>query len=191
MCGRYALHSSPDVVALQFGLQQTPAFNKSYNIAPDAQVLVVKDTGAELARWRFKGRTHNARADSLKEKALFRGARRCLLPANGFYEWQRRATGSQPYFVRINEELFGMAGICDDQTCAVVTTDASSPMAHIHDRMPLIVPREEYGLWLAGKEVEALDKLVSFPVSLAVNNAANDSADLIRPVEPASRDLFD
>jgi putative SOS response-associated peptidase YedK len=191
MCGRYSLHSNPDVIALQFGLQGVPNFKRSYNIAPDAQVLVVRSNGAAMARWRFKGKTHNARLDSLASKSLFRNARRCLLPANGFYEWQRRSTGSQPYFVRLEEELFGMAAICDEQTCAVVTTDAGASMAHIHDRMPLIVPRDGYGAWLSGKDVAFLKDVRAIPVSPAVNNAANDSPDLIRSVEPASRDLFD
>ena len=76
-------------------------------------------------------------------------------------------------------------------TCAVVTTEASRAVAHIHDRMPLIVTQENYLEWLAGNDVPALENLVSFPVGEAVNHAANDSAALIRPAEPRGRDLFD
>jgi putative SOS response-associated peptidase YedK len=112
MCGRYALHSSPEVVALEFGLQLVAALAPRYNIAPDAPVLIVRDQGPSIARWRFKGKTHNARLDSLAGKPLFRGAQRCLMPANGFYEWQRRSGGSQPFFVRPKEsELFAFGGI--------------------------------------------------------------------------------
>jgi len=191
MCGRYSLHSSAEVVALQFGLESVPAFQARYNIAPDADVLIVRNDGAACAKWRFKGKTHNARLDSLGSKPLFRGARRCLLPANGFFEWQRRTSGSQPFYLRAEGDLFGMAGICDERSCAVITTDASPAMAHIHDRMPVIVAPEDYEQWLEGKEVPSVEDLKAFPVSLAVNTAANDSPALIRPVQPARRDLFD
>ena len=192
MCGRYALHSNPDVVALQFGLDEIPVFKPGYNIAPDAEVLVVKPQGAALARWRFKGRTHNARADSLQAKALFRGAQRCLMPANGFYEWQRRSSGSQPFYISpVDGDLFAFAGIWAADTCAVVTTEAKPAVSHIHDRMPLIVAPEDYREWLSGSDVAAVESLVSFPVGDAVNNAANDSPALLRPAEPRGRDLFD
>ena len=192
MCGRYALHSAPEVVALAFGLQLVPSFAPRYNIAPDASVLVVRPEGPSLARWRFKGKTHNARLDSLGDKPLFRGARRCLMPANGFYEWQRRSSGSQPFYVSpSNNDLFAFAGVWDAESCAVVTTEANAAVSHIHDRMPLIVLPEDYRNWLAGKDVASMEALVSFPVSDAVNNAANDSAALIRPAEPRGRDLFD
>jgi putative SOS response-associated peptidase YedK len=193
MCGRFALHSSPEVIALEFGLQLVPALEPHYNIAPDAAVLVVRDEGPSIARWRFKGKTHNARVDSLSDKPLFRGAQRCLMPANGFYEWQRRSGGRQPYFVRPKgRELFALAGIWQADTCAVVTTAASGAMAPIHDRMPLIVARTDYRRWLdGGNDITVREAIVAFPVGDAVNSAANDSALLIRPVEPRGRDLFD
>jgi putative SOS response-associated peptidase YedK len=192
MCGRYALHSKPEVIALEFGLQLVPDFAPRYNIAPDAVVPVISNAGVLMAHWRFKRKTHNARLDSLPEKSLFRGAQRCLMPANGFFEWQRRSTGSQPYYVHpAAGALFAFGGIRDADTCAVVTTEANRAMAHIHDRMPLIVLRQDYENWLAGRDVQAMENLVSFPVSDAVNSAANDSPALLRPVEPRGRDLFD
>jgi putative SOS response-associated peptidase YedK len=195
MCGRFALHSNPELIKLQFELEAIPDIPARYNIAPDAPVLIVTESGAALARWRFKGRTHNARSDSLK-KNLFRNAKRCLMPANGFYEWQRRASGSQPYYIRpARGELFAFAAIADEETCAVVTTDANRALGRIHDRMPAIVERADYARWLGGDDgmlgPAPEDAVLAHPVSQAVNVAANDSAALIRPVEPRVRDLFE
>jgi putative SOS response-associated peptidase YedK len=196
MCGRYALHSNPDVIALQFGLQALPPMQPRYNIAPDAQVLVVKSGGAALARWRLKGKTHNARAESLADKPLFRDASRCLLPANGFYEWKRLGTGSQPYYVRpAHGELFALAGIWRANTCAVITTAANGTMSRIHDRMPLLIEIDRYAAWLAGAEgllSPAADaSILAYPVSAAVNRAENDSPELTQPAPARMGDLFD
>jgi putative SOS response-associated peptidase YedK len=195
MCGRYALHASPEVVALQFGLASVPTFAPRYNIAPDAQVLVVKADGAALARWRLKGKTHNARAETFADKPLFRGALRCLLPANGFYEWKRAGARSQPYYVRpAHDELFALAAIWHMDTCAVLTTAANATMARIHDRMPVLIDRERYAAWLAGAPGLASpapdDALVAHPVGMAVNTAANDSPELVRPAPVVMGDLF-
>lgn len=170
MCGRYSLHSDPDVVRLQFGLDSLPDFAPRYNIAPTAPVLVVKRNGAALARWGLVPRWSsdaaigskliNARAETLSAKHSFRDAyhrRRCLIPANGFYEWKRQGGLKQPYYVRpADGELFAFAGLWDTwrgmDTCTIVTTEANATMRPIHERMPVIVAREHYAGWLHGEE---------------------------------------
>lgn len=170
MCGRYSLHSSPDVVALQFGLESLPVFAPRYNIAPTAEVLIVKRDGAALARWglvprwsedpAIGARLNNARAETFGEKHSFRDAyhrRRCLIPANGFYEWKRRGALQQPYYVQpADGELFAFAGLWetwrDSDTCTIVTTEANATLRPIHDRMPVIIAPEHYAGWLHGEE---------------------------------------
>lgn len=203
MCGRYSLHAHPDVVALQFHLSSVPAFAPRYNIAPAAEVLIVRGGGAALARWQLRGRHHNLRADTVSLKpqwrALYRG-RRCLLPASGFYEWKRLGAGRQPYYVRpLRGELLALAGLWDDaggvQSCTVITTEPNGVLAPIHDRMPVIISREDYARWLGGDEgllrPAPDDSISAYPVSDAVNRAALDSPELIVPVrESETRDLF-
>jgi len=170
MCGRYALHSNPDVVALQFGLESLPDFAPRYNIAPTAEVLIVKRDGAALARWGLVPRWSedpsigakliNARAETLSEKHSFRDAyhrRRCLIPANGFYEWQRQGAFKQPYCIHpADGELFAFAGLWEtwrgSDTCTIVTTEANATLRSIHDRMPVIIAPGHYAGWLHGEE---------------------------------------
>ncbi len=170
MCGRYALHSSPEVVALEFGLDALPEFAPRRDVAPTTPVLVVKRDGSALVRWGFVPRWSsdaaigakliNARAETLSAKASFRDAyrrRRCLIPANGFYEWKREGRLAQPYYVRpADGELFAFAGLWDTwrdtETCAIITTEANATMRALHDRMPVIVAREHYAGWLHGEE---------------------------------------
>ena len=160
MCGRYSLHASPQVVALQFGLASVADFQPRYNIAPAATVLVVRRGGAALARWQLGGKYHNLRADSVMRKPFWREAyreRRCLIPASGFYEWQREPGAKQPYYIRpLGEPLFAFAGIWERwrgiESCAIVTTEANDVVRRIHDRMPVIVARDDYAGWLGGGE---------------------------------------
>ena len=199
MCGRYALHSSPEVVALQFGLQVVPRFEPRYNIAPAARTLIVKPEGAVLAHWGLRGSMHNARAETLGVKPSFRRAyhhRRCLVPANGFYEWKRTGALRQPYYVRPSAaELLAFAGLWDHDGFAVITTEANTLVGAIHDRMPVIIAPEHYAGWLHGEEgllrPAAHGALRCHPVSAAVNRAANESPALIAPLESAiQKSLF-
>ena len=195
MCGRYALHSSPDVVALQFHLAAVPVFAPRYNIAPAAQVLVVRPDGASLLKWGWRGKAHNLRAETATTR------RRCLLPASGFYEWRRVGAGKQPYYVRpAREALFGFAGIWDGETCAVLTLEANQALAAIHHRMPAIIAPQDYARWLGGEEgllaPAPEDTALAYPVSNAINSGAAESAQLIEPLpsgvlpQGASRSLF-
>jgi putative SOS response-associated peptidase YedK len=204
MCGRYALHSNPDVVALQFGLESVPDFAPRYNIAPTAEALIVKRDGAALARWGFKGKMNNARAETLSERAAFREAylrRRCLVPANGFYEWKREGVVKQPYYIHpAGAELFAFAALWETwrgiDTCTVITTGANATMRSIHDRMPVIIAPDHYAGWLHGEDgllrPAAEDAIHCYPVSVAVNHAANESPALIAPLRSeVQRSIFD
>ncbi len=195
MCGRYALHSNPDVIALQFHLAQVPDFAPRYNIAPAAQVLVVRPDGATLLKWGWRGKAHNLRAETAPAR------RRCLIPASGFYEWRRVGAGKQPYYVRpAREALFGFAGIWEGETCAILTLAANRALAAIHHRMPAIIAPQDYPRWLGGAEgllaPAPEDMALAYPVSDAINSGAAESARLIEPLPSgvlppgASRSLF-
>lgn len=214
MCGRYALHSSPEVVALEFGLESLPDFGPRYNVAPMAQVPIVKRDGAALARWGLVPRWSkdasigakltNARAETLSGKHSFRDAyhrRRCLIPANGFYEWKRQGTLSQPYYIHpADGELFAFAGLWDTwrdlESCTIVTTEANGSMHSIHNRMPVIIARAHYAGWLHGEEgllrPAPASAIRCYPVSPEVNRAANESPALIAPMRSElQKSIFD
>jgi putative SOS response-associated peptidase YedK len=188
MCGRYALHSSPEVIALQFGLPSTPSWPPRYNIAPTSLAPVVRIAakgGREMAiaRWglipswakdmTIGAKMNNARAETVAEKPAFRAAfrrRRCLIPVDGWYEWKEEGGRKQPYYIYLREQgLAGVAGLWEEwispdgspiETYAVVTTDANADAARIHDRMPVIVPPAQQSLWLEGEVKEASRLLV-------------------------------
>jgi putative SOS response-associated peptidase YedK len=170
MCGRFALHARPEVVALQFALGAVPPLAPRYNIAPASEILVVREGGAAALRWGLVprwakdpaagARMINARAETVAGKPSFREAyrrRRCLVPASGFYEWRRSGPAKQPFYVRpAAGELFAFAGLWERwegpdgplETCAVITTQANEVMAPIHDRMPVIIPPGDHSRWL-------------------------------------------
>jgi len=197
MCGRYALHANPEVVALQFGLDALPEFKASYNVCPGSDVLVVRGRRkAALLRWGAGNRMINARAETLSERPLFRSAfrqYRCLVPASGFYEWQSVAGRKQPWYVLPREApLFALGGIVllwqGARSVAIVTTAANELMSGIHDRMPVIIPPERYADWLGPEDATALlppypaKRMQAHPVSPRVNAPANDDEALLRPI---------
>lgn len=211
MCGRYELHSHPAAIALAFGLSWPPEIHPRYNIAPTQQVPIVRvnATGERelvqvrwglVPRWArdpsIGARMINARAESVATKPAYGPAfrrHRCLLPADGFYEWRTRADGSRrPVRVGMKDAgVFGLAGLYERwlspdgeplDTCTVVTTAANSLLAPLHDRMPVIVPSAAYDQWLdpATNDPEALlvpfpsESMTWWPVSMRVNNVRND-----------------
>jgi putative SOS response-associated peptidase YedK len=193
MCGRYALHANPEVIALQFGLESVPEFSPRYNIAPAAEIVVVRGKKAQLARWGMRGKFVNLRAETVRAK--FKDSWRCIVPASGFYEWQARGGRKQPFFFYPKTApLFGFAALWERDTCSLITTEPNQIMDGIHDRMPLILAQESYAAWLAGEEdapaTIAPAGMGVHPVSMAVNQAANDAPQLIAPVE-LERGLFD
>lgn len=209
MCGRYSLHSNPDVIALMFGLSEIPAYQPRYNIAPASQVLIVRHNEAAavashvrwglVPRWAkdpaIGAKMNNARAETMAVKPSFREAyrkRRCLVPANGFYEWKLEGGRKQPYYIYPSGgALFAFAGLWEQwndlQTCAIITTGANEKMASVHDRMPVIVSPAEYSRWLAGGDIPLRpcpgSAIGIRRVSRAVNNARNEDPRLIEPEE--------
>lgn len=217
MCGRYSLHSNPHVVALQFGLVHPPQFAARYNIAPGTPVLAVRGepnqsrTGLMLhwgliPSWAkdpsIGHRLINARAEHLAEKPSFRNAfrrRRCIVPADGFYEWSVANGRKQPYYVRPREPtMFGIAGLYEYWngpqgligTCTVITTAANDLMRPLHERMPAILQVADYAHWLDPDHPEPSsllavlqpapsEKMIAYAVSPRVNSAKNDDARLI------------
>ena len=221
MCGRYALDQNARELANHFHLITPPEIVPRYNIAPGTSVLVIRQTAegrhGEFMRWglepawmRRSGagkpgapRPINARAETLAERPMFRHAfqaRRCILPASGFYEWHRPAgASSQPYYIRpANDAVFAFAGLYepgDDRhppTCCIITTAANERMAGIHDRMPVILDASAVGTWLdPGTPAPALtallvpspaEEMLARAVSSRVNQARHDDASLVDPL---------
>jgi putative SOS response-associated peptidase YedK len=218
MCGRYELHTNPAAIALAFGLSHPPDIAPRYNIAPTQMVPIVRHNAAgerELVqvRWGLVPRWAkdpsigvrmiNARAETVAERRAFRNAfqrHRCLVPADGFYEWRAGPNGKQPMRIaRGDGRPFGMAGLYERwlspdgevlDTCAILTTHANTLLRPVHDRMPVIVPPDEYARWLdaVNTDVDELfrarpdDELSVHPVSPRVNAVRNDDAALIEPV---------
>jgi putative SOS response-associated peptidase YedK len=160
MCTRYSLHSDAQVISRHFGLDALPAFAPRSDIAPGASTLIVRPQGAALAHWGMKGGVHNARAETLAVKLSLREAyhrRRCLIPANGFYEWKGDGASRQAYYIRPAElELFAFAGLWERsqgvETFSVITVEANFAVRAIRDRMPVIISPEHYAGWLHGEE---------------------------------------
>ena len=217
MCGRYTL-AHP--IGRLFDLPEEPDLPPRYNIAPtqDVPVVLAAEAGGRtlrMMRWGLipswskdpsaAARMINARSETAAEKPAFRQAlrrRRCLIPADGFYEWQARPEGKQPYHIRRKDGgCFAFAGLWDSwrdgqqgpvQSCTILTTAANELLRPIHDRMPVILPVEAYPLWLdaAVQEPARLspllaacpaDEMLALPVGRAVNDPRHDSPDCLRP----------
>ncbi|HET7384574.1 MAG TPA: SOS response-associated peptidase [Pseudolabrys sp.] len=224
MCGRYAVISAPEAIRALFGYPEQPNFPPRYNVAPTQPIAIVRLMDGKrqfaLVRWGLlpswvkdpKNFTLliNARGESVIDKPAFSAAmkrRRCLIPADGFYEWKAIGTRKQPYYVRAKSgQPLAFAGLWETwtgpngeelETAAIVTTRAKRALADIHERMPVIVPPEAFNLWLdcANVDPETATALISpaseslldtYEVSTAVNRTANDNPELIeRYVAPA------
>lgn len=216
MCGRFTLRS-PGRVKFDLKREALPTlFAPRFNIAPSQEVLTVMSDDGERtllpARWGLipswskepKG-IINARCETLNEKPSFCESferRRCLIPADGFYEWKNSGKSRQPYYFQMkDEELFYFAGIWDQwrrgaesiTSCAIITTTPNELLETIHDRMPVILPAETQKAWLARdtRPMELLSLLNPFsgaamkghPVSQQVNYAQAEDAGLVEPVE--------
>lgn len=221
MCGRFTLTVPGEQAAQQFGLSDPSVkLAPRYNIAPTQPVAAVRaaETGRELAllRWglippwakdlSIGARMINARAETAAEKPAFRSAmkqRRCLILADGFYEWQTTGSSKQPFYFRVaGDGPFAFAGLWEhwrspqgDQihSCTILTTEANELVRPLHDRMPVILRPEDYGRWLdpALRDAAAVadllaaypaDAMHTYPVSKSVNRVSNDGAELIAPL---------
>jgi putative SOS response-associated peptidase YedK len=231
MCGRFTLTSTPEQLARRFGLDAPPSVAPRYNIAPGQDVLAVRagaegDRGASLLRWGLVpawsdpasgaagGPLINARSETAATRPAFRDAfraRRCIVPANGFYEWANRGDFRQPYWIApADGGLWGIAGLWERwidssgarlETCALLTTAANAQIAELHDRMPAILAPDAYAAWLdPAQEGAALAELLApYPSALAarpvgtrVNCVDNDDAALLDavPEPPRQPSLF-
>ncbi|MGB3633049.1 MAG: SOS response-associated peptidase [Rubrobacteraceae bacterium] len=224
MCGRYTLKAEGQTVADFFGLLEEPDLEPRYNIAPTQQIPVVLEDALsqgraiEMMHWglipswakdpSIGSRMINARAETVSEKPSYRSAfkrRRCLIVADGFYEWKKTDDGKQPYYLRLGSgDPFGFAGLWESwsmdggeevRSATIITTEPNEVVAEIHNRMPVILPPDLYDVWLEpdnDDREELLSMLVSasppaeemeaYPVSKRVNRPANDEPGVLEPV---------
>lgn len=175
MCGRFQLTAPPDAIAAHFQLPRLPRYQPSYNITPGRKILCIVELDDHSLKavnlfwglvpsWskdsKISQHLINARAETLREKPSFRAAfhkRRCLVVAQGFYEWQTTPSGKQAYHIhREDHKVFAFAGLWEHwqhaeetlYSCTVITTQACTLMQAIHDRMPVILPPDHYRSWL-------------------------------------------
>jgi len=217
MCGRFAFYSPSEAAAALFGVSTAIEIQPRYNIAPTQYIAAVRedqDKQRELVmlRWglvpfwakdpSIGNRMINARAETIAEKPSYRAAfrhRRCVVLADGFYEWRRENDAKTPYFISLTSgEPFALAGLWENwtdkesgeslQTTTLITTEANDFMQSLHHRMPVVMQSDAAGEWLAGS-VEPVDqaaqrtpKLQAWPVDRRINNARNEGEDLIDAV---------
>ena len=213
MCGRFAFYSPSEAAAALFGVDTSMAVEPHYNIAPTQDIATIRtaESGRELVmlRWgllpfwakdpSIGNRLINARAETVAEKSSFRAAyrhRRCLVLADGFYEWKLESGVKTPYFISLADGApFAFAGLWENwqdkhsgesiQSTALITTAANEFMAAVHHRMPVILQPDTADRWLGGDNA-LLDEVTSdapalqaWRVDRRVNNARNDDAGLI------------
>ena len=219
MCGRYTLATPVSKLAEQFGFDDSSVeIPPSYNVAPTQSVAAVLEEGGrrrlEVLRWglippwaddpQIGSRMINARSETVAEKPSYRRAfreRRCLIPADGFYEWQRTNGAKQPYYIHLEDGTpFAFAGLWESwkgdgeiRSCTILTTGANALVDEIHERMPVIVAPDAYDVWLdPASERDELtgllapypeEEMEAYPVSRFVNSPSNNDP---RCVEPAA-----
>jgi putative SOS response-associated peptidase YedK len=218
MCGRYSITAAPEAMRRLFNFEDVPNLPPRWNVAPTQAAPVVRETDGvrrlDQLRWGLvpswskdmsgAARMINARAETVAEKPAFRAAfrqRRCLVPADGFYEWQPRGREKQPFRVTLRDAApFAFAGLWERwtrpedgevvETYCIITTEAAASIAHIHHRMPVMLDPGDFAAWLDGPfdRLAALlrpmadARLESHEVSPRVGNVRNDDAGLIEPV---------
>jgi putative SOS response-associated peptidase YedK len=226
MCGRYRLSRRKQLIEEHFDTSPWDEdWNPRYNIAPTQPVPVIRQHPKEPVRqisnmhWGLiphwakdasgAASTINARSETAAEKPAFRDPikfRRCLIPADAFYEWSRSATSKQPYCFEVNDgELFAFAGLWDGwknaegqwiKTFSILTTIPNAVTSAVHDRMPVILDPDSYDVWLdpGMTNVQVISELLKpydarlmrcYPVSARINRVANDDEECSRPVEIA------
>lgn len=217
MCGRYASSRGADYLVGHFDVEEPPEeeLAASYNVCPTDPVWAVLEQSSgralKVCRWglvpswakdpKVGARFINARAETVAEKPAFRSAyqrRRCLVPADGYYEWKVEGTAKQPYFLAAHDrEPLSMAGLYEVWqgelwTVTVLTTSAPDELGEIHDRTPLLVPRDGWSRWLDPEVPDPGELLVpgvpgvldAWPVSRAVGNVRAEGQELTEPVDP-------
>jgi len=225
MCGRFVITSPPDALRQIFGYPERPNFPPRFNVSPTQPIPVVLARDGRhfhLMRWglwpswvkdpRSFTLLINARAETVREKPAFKNAirrRRCLVPADGYYEWKSTEQGKRPYFIyRRDRRPIAFAGVAETwigpngeeaDTAAIVTAPASADLAALHPRVPVTIESEHFELWLdcRNHDVEAVRPLMRAPevgefawheISSRVNHVANDDAQLILPITDEQRE---
>jgi putative SOS response-associated peptidase YedK len=226
MCGRFVITSPPAALRQIFGYIEQPNFPPRHNIAPTQPVpVVIVEHGARhfrLMRWgllpawvkdpRQFTLLINARAETVREKPAFKNAirrRRCLIPADGYYEWQAAGARKRPYFIhRRDGAPMGLAALAETwmgpngeelDTVAIVTTAASADLAVLHHRVPVSIDADDFARWLdcSDDDAESVMPLMAPPregqfawheVSVRVNHVANDDAQLVLPITAEQRE---
>ncbi len=223
MCGRFVQVEKPEFYAEHFGAEfvRTESITPSWNVAPTMQVYAAAEHEGHRVltsfRWglvpfwakdlKIGAKAINARAETAADKPMFRDAfveRRCLIPLDGFYEWERKAKGKLPHYIHsVDGTPLAAAGLWSSWkspegdrvlTCTILTGEPNEVVAPLHDRMPVVLPRESWEPWLDrdNKDVAALSGLLTvypgsamdeYPVSTLVNNVRNDSVDLVTPLD--------
>ncbi|MET0408084.1 MAG: SOS response-associated peptidase [Hyphomicrobium sp.] len=221
MCARYSLTSPPEAVRAFFDAPAVDDFPPRYNIAPSQPVLIARNDmrgrpEVQLVRWglipswmrdpaALRSPLINARAETAAEKPAFRGAlrhRRCLIPTTGFYEWTGSPRSRQPHLIGLkDQDLFALAGLWEDwlgadgsqiETMAILTTGSNAEMTRIHDRMPVIIAKENFDRWLdcrsgTAEGIEDLlgpftgGRLTITAVNPRLNNARAEGSELQQP----------
>ena len=215
MCGRFALTDCEEKIIFTFGLDNSKVkIYPRYNIYPSEEIPVIVQQGEllklEFMKWGLipawsKSREPyiNARIENIKEKPSFREAinsRRCLIPANGFYEWTQEKTKKQPYFICLkNNDLFAFAGIWEEsisnggekiRTCTILTTEANKFILKIHIRMPIILSKKNFCKWLNSSEIRLNDihansqseSLQAWKVTKKVNSILFDNPNCVKKI---------
>lgn len=221
MCGRFALKAPPRTIQEHFQLPETIELPKRYNIAPSQNIAVVRSLpgqGArqlDMLRWglvpswakdlKIGYKMINARSETLAQKPSFRAPfknKRCLIVADGFYEWKRSGKVKQPYYIHLaGNSVLAFAGLWESwhspdgqiiESCTIITTIANRLVSEIHDRMPVILPPGQYETWLQnsspGTALHRLlvpypdDEMEVYQVGQAVNSPKNETPECVEPI---------
>lgn len=193
MCGRFTLRNLDDLKA-RYGETD---FRPSYNVAPGQKILALTDK-FQTVEWGFSPywaekpfNLINARIETLFEKPSFTNSNRCLIPADGWYEWKLEDEVKTPHFHHLNGDIFFFGGVFGGYRgkvgCAIVTKDAVESLKNIHQRMPLIISRQHFQDWLNGDNIDCSDifsskAIKNHPVSTHVNNPFSDDPKCVFPV---------
>lgn len=229
MCGRYTLTAKPEAIQQAFDLTSVPPLTPRYNIAPTQPVPIItseqRDT-LTIVQWglipswskdaSIASKLINARAETLDEKPSFKNAfkrRRCLIPADGFFEWKAGDNGGKkkPQFIYVGErEVFAFAGLWElwnsltgdpVYTCTIITTEPNELIRGLHNRMAVILDKQDYDAWLSPDtpltDTKSLlrpypsERMSLYEISTLVNNATVDTPAILEPYRPAEqKDMF-
>ncbi|WP_455210907.1 SOS response-associated peptidase [Kaarinaea lacus] len=211
MCGRFSLTPKIEQVIEKLNIINSIDLEPSYNIAPSQNIAVVRNIDNQriisTMRWGLipfwmkelpkSNILINARSETVASKPSFRNAyknRRCLIPADGFYEWQKAGNNKQPYYIQLkNKEIFTFAGLWEQwqsegniiESCTIITTEANNDMKPIHHRMPVIIDEKNYQHWFESTDPQDLltpypnGRLQTYAISSYVNNPRNNDASCI------------